>query len=457
MIPAFAVVGHPNKGKSSVVSTLARDDRVAVSMQSGTTQVSESFDIHLGEAHYKLIDTPGFQRPRKVLAWLQQQPVSADQRSERVKAFLQDEACRQQFPDESELLAPIMAGAAILYVVDSSRPYSPEYEAEMEILRWTGQPSMALINPITSRDYIDNWQQALQQFFRTVRIFDAVQADLNQHIELLQAFAHLHQPWSESLSSLVSAVQAEIHRQQLQSCKLAAHLLEDLVRYQQRQKVPDEKQAKSLQPVLQAAYYSWMRKREQKAHDELQTLYRHHQLQRDNTELTLSDDLFDTEKWYAWGLNRKQLAAVGGIAGAAAGGMLDLTVAGSSLLLGTLGGGAIGSSAAWLGANKLAKQKLKGLPLGGFEARIGPMKNRNFPYVILARFLFIYKRLNQRNHARRDTLSVDDAQVGKLLEQLSGQQQKPIYKALDRLSRQKDVTNLAEVLEPLFTDGQIPD
>ncbi|WP_315981997.1 DUF3482 domain-containing protein [Aliamphritea spongicola] len=379
MIPAFAVVGHPNKGKSSVVSTLARDDRVAVSMQSGTTQVSESFDIHLGEAHYKLIDTPGFQRPRKVLAWLQQQPVSADQRSERVKAFLQDEACRQQFPDESELLAPIMAGAAILYVVDSSRPYSPEYEAEMEILRWTGQPSMALINPITSRDYIDNWQQALQQFFRTVRIFDAVQADLNQHIELLQAFAHLHQPWSESLSSLVSAVQAEIHRQQLQSCKLAAHLLEDLVRYQQRQKVPDEKQAKSLQPVLQAAYYSWMRKREQKAHDELQTLYRHHQLQRDNTELTLSDDLFDTEKWYAWGLNRKQLAAVGGIAGAAAGGMLDLTVAGSSLLLGTLGGGAIGSSAAWLGANKLAKQKLKGLPLGGFEARIGPMKNRNFP------------------------------------------------------------------------------
>ncbi|WP_315981996.1 hypothetical protein [Aliamphritea spongicola] len=52
---------------------------------------------------------------------------------------------------------------------------------------------------------------------------------------------------------------------------------------------------------------------------------------------------------------------------------------------------------------------------------------------------------------------MDDAQVGKLLEQLSGQQQKPIYKALDRLSRQKDVTNLAEVLEPLFTDGQIPD
>lgn len=452
MIPAFAVVGHPNKGKSSVVSTLARDDRVAISMQSGTTQVSESFDIHLGAAHYQLIDTPGFQRPRKVLAWLQQETVTADQRGERIKAFLQDPDCQQQFPDETELLKPIMAGAAILYVVDSSRPYSAEYEAEMEILRWTGQPSMALINPISSREYIDSWQQALQQFFRTVRIFDAVKADLDQHIELLQAFAHLHQPWSGPLSSLVSAVQAEIRRQQLQSCKIAAHLLDDLVKHQQRQKVLDETQAKALQPSLQAAYYRWMRKREQQAHDELQQLYRHHQLERDSSDLTLSDDLFDTEKWYAWGLSRKQLAAVGGIAGAAAGGVLDLTVAGSSLLLGTLGGSAIGSSAAWLGANKLAKQKLKGLPLGGYEARIGPMKNRNFPYVVLARFLYIYRLLSARNHARRDRLNVDDAQVGKLLEQLTKEQQKPIYKAFDRLSRQKDVTDLAEVLEPLFID-----
>lgn len=452
MIPAFAVVGHPNKGKSSVVSTLARDDRIAVSMQSGTTRVSECFDIHLGEAHYQLIDTPGFQRPRKVLAWLQQQPVNADQRGARIREFLSDPQCQQQFPDETELLRPIMDGAAILYVVDSSRPYSAEYEAEMEILRWSGQPSMALINPISSREYIDNWQQALQQFFRTVRVFDAVKADLEQHIELLQAFAHLHQPWSAPLSKLVGAVQAEIHRQQLQSCHLAARLLSELTGYQQRQKVLDEAQAKALQPTLQASYYRWMRRQERHAHDELQLIYRHHQLHRDSSDLEISDDLFDTGKWYAWGLNRKQLATVGGIAGAAAGGVLDLTVAGSSLLLGTLGGGVAGSSAAWLGANKLAKQKLKGLPLGGYEARIGPMKNKNFPYVILARFLYIYRLLNLRNHAQRDNLSVDDAQVGQLLEQLSKQQQKPIYQALDRLSRQKSVPNLAEVLEPLFTD-----
>ena len=46
-----------------------------------------------------------------------------------------------------ELLTPILEGAGILYVVDAGAPYRENYEAEMEILRWTGRPSMAVINP----------------------------------------------------------------------------------------------------------------------------------------------------------------------------------------------------------------------------------------------------------------------------------------------------------------------
>jgi len=122
MIPKFAVVGHPNKGKSSVVSTLARDDSIAVSMKSGTTVQAHEYTVNVEQYSYLLIDTPGFQRPRKVLAWLQSKKVSADQRIDRVHEFLQDEQCQKLFIDEIELLTPIMQGAAILYVVDGSRP-----------------------------------------------------------------------------------------------------------------------------------------------------------------------------------------------------------------------------------------------------------------------------------------------------------------------------------------------
>ncbi len=450
MTPCFAVVGHPNKGKSSIVSTLARDDRVAVSMQSGTTSVAEYFDIKIGEEHYQLVDTPGFQRARKVLAWLNQTNPDADQRGARINAFLNDPQCIAAFKDEVELLKPIMAGAAILYVVDGSRPYSAEYEAEMEILRWTGQPSMALINPIVNDEHVKSWQLALGQYFSIVRVFNAVKAQREQHIELLQAFGAIHQPWTGAIEALVRAFKGDIAKQTYQSCYIAAQMLEDLTQYQVSQKVLSKGQADSLKHLLEQQYYQWMRQHELAAHDELQRLYHHHHLARESQELTIPDDLFDTEKWYGWGLDRKQLASVAGLAGAAAGGALDLAVAGHSFMLGAIGGGVIGSSAAWFGADSLASTKVKGLPLGGYEARLGPMRNKNFPYVVLGRFLYSYQMLHRRNHAQRERLSAGEMSVSELLEKLELSDKKALCVALDRLSRQKSVTQLPDVLMPLL-------
>ena len=103
---------------------------------------------------YTLVDTPGFQRARAVWSWLQAHETSADRHPEVVQAFLDQHGDRARFPEEVELLGPIMAGAGILYVVDGSVPYGAEYEAEMEILRWTGQPRLALINPIGEADLV---------------------------------------------------------------------------------------------------------------------------------------------------------------------------------------------------------------------------------------------------------------------------------------------------------------
>ena len=65
--PKFAVVGHPNKGKSSIVSSLAMDDSVQISDIPGTTTKSRSFPLIVdGKILYELLDTPGFQRARYV-------------------------------------------------------------------------------------------------------------------------------------------------------------------------------------------------------------------------------------------------------------------------------------------------------------------------------------------------------------------------------------------------------
>ena len=68
VLPRFAVVGQPNKGKSSIVATLAEDDTVAIAPLPRTTRRASAHVLSLdGVPLYELVDTPGFQRAAAVL------------------------------------------------------------------------------------------------------------------------------------------------------------------------------------------------------------------------------------------------------------------------------------------------------------------------------------------------------------------------------------------------------
>ena len=140
-VPVFAVVGHPNKGKSSIVATLAYDDSVMIGSEPGTTIDCREYPMRVdGEVLYVLTDTPGFQRARKALAWMTERETNAAEHPDIVGQFVSEHRPLDDFPDECRLLQPLLDGAGVLYVVDGSVPYGPEYEAEMKILRWTGRP-----------------------------------------------------------------------------------------------------------------------------------------------------------------------------------------------------------------------------------------------------------------------------------------------------------------------------
>jgi hypothetical protein len=91
--PVFVVVGHPNKGKSSIVATLAQDDLVEIAPDPGTTMHSRCFPMRVdGHVLYTLVDTPGFQRPRDVLRWLQQYETSVVDHPTLVQRFVEQHA-----------------------------------------------------------------------------------------------------------------------------------------------------------------------------------------------------------------------------------------------------------------------------------------------------------------------------------------------------------------------------
>jgi hypothetical protein len=320
----------------------------------------------------------------------------------------------------------------------------------MEILRWTGQASMALINPIENQDHIQSWQQALGQYFKVVRVFNAMQVDIDKQHSVLEAFSIIKQEWHTAITKLIDAYQKVRTEQRNESVQLLVELLTTLCTYQVSQKVLDKNQAQALQTALESQFFTDMKMIESSAHDSLKKIYRYHNLKSELYDLPLDEDLFNTEKWIVWGLNRKQLTVAASMAGAAAGAAIDLGLAGSSLMLGAVGGGVIAGGSAWFGANRIAEFKVKGLPVGGFEARQGPIKNRNFPYVVLGRYLFLENALRNRTHARRDSIQISEGDLKDRIAQLSSSQQGELHRSFERLRHQKSAEDLSAVLEPLL-------
>jgi hypothetical protein len=407
--PRFAIVGHPNKGKSSIVSTLAEDEAVVISPQPGTTTRATTYPMRLdGEVLYELVDTPGFQRAREVLEWLERHDHGAGARAETVRGFLEAHADDPRFHDECELLGPVVDGAGILYVVDGSRPYGRQYEAEMEILRRTGRPRMALINLIGSGDHLDEWQAALAQYFSIVRVFDAVRADFSKRIELLRGFGALDESWAAELDRAADALIAERERRKLRAARVMADLLVDVLTASESVPLREPDERAAAEQRVRTGLRDTIRRREREARQAVQQIYRHADTQlQDSEDTLLTEDIFSRRSFRIFGLSLRQLAVTGAASGAAAGGLIDAAVGGASLLLGAGIGAAIGAAGAVGGANRLAKIRVLGQPLGGHELVVGPITDPNLPWVLLTRGLLHIRLVAERNHARRDLLVLE--------------------------------------------------
>lgn len=436
--PTFAIVGHPNKGKSSIVATLAEDESVAISPDPGTTRVSRSFRMRVdGQVLYELFDTPGFQRPRAVLEWLRQHERGADARPQVVREFVAAHSDDERYRNEVELLKPILAGAGVLYVVDGAHPYGAEYEPEMEVLRWTGQPRMALINMIGPGDYVEEWRRALNQYFSIVRIFDAQRADFSKRVDLLRAFRELGERddrFSAALDHAVSLLQADRRERRRRAAVEIADLLVDVLSWRETAPAPEDGDQTELVKALSERLMTRVRKREQAARRVVQELYHHSTLETQEQAIDLlSEDLFSERSFVVFGLSTKQLAMTGAATGAVAGGVIDVAAGGASLLLGAGLGALIGGMGAVFGANRLAKVQILGAPMGGMQLQVGPITTPNFPWVLLGRALLHHRLVAERNHARREALVVGAISDARVSESIDAETRKRMARAFKRI------------------------
>ena len=401
-IPEFAIVGHPNEGKSSVLSTLAEDDSVRISSTPGETVVCQEFPVIIdGREIIRFIDTPGFQNPRKVLHQLQSLRDSTDNI---IEAFREKNIARPEFRGDCELLLPITQGAGIIYVVDGSRPVRNVDRAEMEILRLTGLPRMAILNSKdATTDFLEQWKEEFRKCFNVFRIFNAHTANYAQRIELLESLKNIDPDWQTTLDTVIAAFKKDWAQRNLTSAGIIADMLQESLSYKIARNLHDSRGTEGLKKEMLAAYEKKIRKIESRAHHKIRSLFKHNIFNYDlPSKSILHEDLFSESTWKFLGLSRTQQIAAAGLGGAGIAVGLDAVTFGTSFGLFAALGGLAGATWAALGSKGLAQTKILGMSLGGHEIQVGPVKNIQFLYILLDRSLIYYSHISNWAHGRRD-------------------------------------------------------
>ncbi len=432
-IPVFAVVGAVNPGKSSIVSTLAENDRVRVSSMPGETADCEQFT--LGDL-FVFYDTPGFQNAPEALAELDaarnaKEPLTV------FREFIGRHRGERAFDAECRLLERIVAGAGIIYVVDGSKPLREINLAEMEILRLTGQPRVAVINRTSAADHVADWKGRLDQHFKIVWELNAQRASFEDRLALLDALASLDQGWAPKIRQAVQILR-EDRAQKISECaEIIAEMLCRCLTHRESSMDDSDLPTRraQLDEEIKTAYRRTVTAEEQKAHEQIIAKFKHHLVgPAAGDEHLLDAGLFSEDTWRLLGLSALQLATVSGLAGGAAGGAIDLAVGGHSFGLGVLVGAAVGAGGAliigktqpdlaidvptrarWIPgfAQRFLPEKLK-QPVSG-RARAVWCAALDFPWILLDRAVGTFAYTSQRPHARRDHVTLRAAELKKIL------------------------------------------
>lgn len=428
MIPEFAVIGHPNEGKSSVVSTLTENDRIKVSRFPGETIISKPYTVKIdGQDIIRFIDTPGFQVPRQTLAWFR---AYAGPQENMLHAFIEDHKNDEFFSDECELLSPVAGGAGIIYVVDGSRPVREDDLAEMEILRLSGRPRIAIINSkSTEQDYTSEWKQEFLKQFNAVRVFNSNTAGFSDRMKMLESLKVIDQDWESALTKVIRVFRLDWQKRNRLAAGYISEALETSLTHKESHPISANDDRDKINKELSGAYRKKLSRLESGLFKKIRDLYKHHLYDHHLPEHSiLQHDLFSSQTWELLGLTKRQLAAAGAVAGGTMGAVIDTAAAGITFGVFSAIGGVLGAGSTLIGAGRLSKKKIPGLNLGGDKLQVGPNKNPQFLYILMDRILIYYSHIINRPHGRRDKEpgAVKDSVSGKGYSSGFSQEQKKI-------------------------------
>ena len=402
-VPVFAIIGHPNEGKSSVLSTLAEDDSVRVSPTPGETTEVQHFPVIIdGQEIIRFVDTPGFQNPRQTLDWMQAYDGPSEQL---LSTFIATHNNDPDFHDECSLLTPVAEGAGVIFVVDGSRPVRNTDKTEMEILRLTGAPRLAVINSKEDdSSYLDIWHSEFRKHFNAIRIFNSFRANYVQRIELLESLKSIDQRLEPVLKKVITTFESDWRARNQRTADLIVDLLRTVLDYRTTATCKERDDETRVKQKLVQNYMDDVSRREEQTRKAIRTLYKHNIFDLEvPPHSILQEDLFSDRTWEFLGLTDRQLVVAGAISGAAVGAGVDLAAGGVSFGVFSALGGFLGAAGTlFKGKDLLDGFKLLGFKVGGESIQVGPAVNIQLLFILIDRCLIFTSHVINWAHGRRD-------------------------------------------------------
>ena len=403
-VPSFALAGQPNEGKTTVMATLAEDDKAAISPVPGTTQTCQRYPVSVdGTEILVFFDTPGFENSGAVLDWFEKNRALPDP----LGAFIATFKGTGKFRQETEILTPLAGGAAIMYVADASRPVRPVDQQEVEILRLTGARRIGVINSKEGQgQYLDDWKQLMARDFNHVHEFNGHKAAFRDRIKLLESARSVIQEWGAPMGRSIQALLDDWEARLRNVAGLMVQDIRALAELRERETIQNPGDEERASGQARDRLKKTIQERENTFRKKVRAIFRHSDERWLISEL-LEQDLFSEEVWRLLGLTRNQLL----VSGALLGGLIGFWVH-PHIPVFALPGAVIGAAVAWQAVKAAIHVQLPGLKwgplsfgggrMGGRQAEASISPQSNLFWVVLDRYLLYVELCASWAHGRRE-------------------------------------------------------
>jgi predicted GTPase len=163
----FSIIGKPNNGKSTIISTLTFDDRIEIADEIGTTKKSTKYSYRYNEQEVcTYFDTPGFEDAENIYLYIKKQKELVPSINQILENFIKEYSDDYSTAKDREILKAIVQSDFLVFVINISDRFNINVIGyELEIFKELKKRTVILFNQVNkNKDYSSEWKNELKKY-----------------------------------------------------------------------------------------------------------------------------------------------------------------------------------------------------------------------------------------------------------------------------------------------------